>query len=150
MILRKIGVTNSQIKDSVEIVEPVNIYGAVIGSACFIGPFVEIQNGVKLGDGVRVQSHAFICEGVTVGDQSFIGHGVMFVNDHFANGGPARGNRKLYRYAELGARVSVGSGAVIMGVRIADDVIIGAGSVVTRDVLVPGSRVAGNPARFLN
>ena len=96
----------------------------------------------------RVQSHAFICELVTIGEDCFIGHGVMFINDTFASGGPARGQKELWRETVIGNRVSIGSNATILPVRIADDVVIGAGSVVTKDITAPGS-YAGNPARLL-
>ena len=132
----------------VKIVAPCNLYGCRIGDDCFVGPFTEIQNGVAIGARTRVQSHAFICELVTIGEDCFIGHGVMFVNDTFSTGGPARGNRELWREAVVGNRVSIGSNATIMPVRIADDVVIGAGAVVTRDITKPG-RYAGNPARRL-
>jgi acetyltransferase-like isoleucine patch superfamily enzyme len=101
-----------------------------------------------VGARTRVQSHAFICELVTIGEDCFVGHGVMFVNDTFSTGGPARGNRELWRETVIGNRVSIGSNATIMPVRIADDVVIGAGSVVTRDITVSGT-YAGNPARRL-
>ena len=96
----------------------------------------------------RVQSHAFICELVTIGEDCFVGHGVTFINDAFASGGPARGKKELWRETVIGNRVSIGSNATIMPVRIADDVVIGAGSVVTRDIMAAGT-YAGNPARLL-
>ncbi|MGH6740221.1 MAG: acyltransferase, partial [Bradyrhizobium sp.] len=96
----------------------------------------------------RVQSHAFICELVTIGEDCFVGHGVMFINDTFASGGPARGNKDRWRETVIGYRVSIGSNATIMPVRIVDDVVIGAGSVVTRDIMAAGT-YAGNPARLL-
>ena len=101
-----------------------------------------------IGARTRVQSHAFICELVTIGEDCFVGHGVMFVNDTFSTGGPARGNRELWRETVIGDRVSIGSNATIMPVRIADDVVIGAGAVVTRDITTSGT-YAGNPARRL-
>src|SRR5688500_9566310 len=91
----------SAIKDvtfgtNVKIVEPVNLYGCVIGDDCFIGPFTEIQKSVTIGKRTKVQSHSFICELVTVGDDCFIGHGVMFINDTFDTGGPARGDKSKW------------------------------------------------------
>lgn len=142
------GVRDVEFGTGVKIIEPCNLYGCRIGDDCFVGPFTEIQNGVAIGARTRVQSHAFICELVTIGEDCFIGHGVMFVNDTFSTGGPARGNRELWRETEVGNRVSIGSNATIMPVRIADDVVIGAGAVVTRDITTPG-RYAGNPARRL-
>jgi len=132
----------------VKVVGPCNLYGCRIDDDCFVGPFTEIQKGVVVGARSRVQSHAFICELVTIGEDCFIGHGVMFINDTFAGGGPARGQKELWRETVIGNRVSIGSNATIMPVRIADDVVIGAGSVVTRDIMAAGT-YAGNPARLL-
>src|SRR5262245_52272719 len=103
-----------------------------------IGPFVEIQRDVRIGARSRIQSHAFICEGVTIGDGCFISHGAMFINDTFASGGPARGERSKWKTTTIGDNVSVGTGAVILPVRICDGAVIGAGAVVTKDVTVPG------------
>jgi acetyltransferase-like isoleucine patch superfamily enzyme len=132
----------------VKMIEPCNLYGCRVGDDCFIGPFTEIQKGVVVGARSRVQSHAFICELVTIGDDCFVGHGVMFINDTFASGAPARGRREFWRETVIGNRVSIGSNATILPVRIADDVVIGAGSVVTKDITAAGS-YAGNPARRL-
>jgi acetyltransferase-like isoleucine patch superfamily enzyme len=132
----------------VKIVEPCNLYDCEIGDDCFVGPFTEVQKGVTIGARSRVQSHAFICELVTIGEDCFVGHGVMFINDTFATGGPARGDKTLWRNTVIGNRVSIGSNATIMPVRIADDVVIGAGSVVTKDIAAAGT-YAGNPARRL-
>jgi acetyltransferase-like isoleucine patch superfamily enzyme len=133
--------------ERVRIVEPANIYECSLGDDCFVGPFVEIQKGVRIGARTKVQSHAFICELVEIGSDCFIGHGVMFVNDLFAIGGPARGRRELWRATHIGHRVSIGSNATVLPVRICDDVVIGAGAVVTRDITQPGI-YAGNPARL--
>jgi acetyltransferase-like isoleucine patch superfamily enzyme len=132
----------------VKIVEPCNIYGCKICDDCLIGPFTEIQKGAVIGARTRVQSHAFICELVSIGEYCFVGHGVMFINDPFTSGGPARGRKELWRETMIGNRVSIGSNATIMPVRIADDVVIGAGAVVTRDITTAGT-YAGNPARRL-
>lgn len=131
---------------NVKIVRPVNLYGCAIGDDCFVGPFVEIQRDVRIGDRTKVQSHAFICELVTIGDDCFIGHGVMFINDTFAAGGPAGGRKTLWRCSHIGNHVSIGSNATILPVDICDGAVIGAGAVVTRDILEPGI-YAGNPAR---
>jgi len=131
-----------------KIVKPVNMYGCEIGDDCFVGPFVEIQKDVKIGNRCKVQSHTFICELVTVGDDCFIGHGVMFINDLFSGGGPANGDKNLWHKTALGSNVSIGSNATILPVKICDDVIIGAGSVVVKDITEPG-KYAGNPARKL-
>lgn len=133
---------------NVKIVEPANIYACTLGNDVFVGPFCEIQKGVIIGDRTRVQSHSFVCELVTVGEDCFIGHGVMFVNDRFAGGGPARGDTTKWESTTLGNRVSIGSNATIMPVEICDDVVIGAGSVVTKSITIPGI-YAGNPARFV-
>jgi acetyltransferase-like isoleucine patch superfamily enzyme len=142
------GIVDVDLGSNVSIVEPVNIYGCRIGDGCFVGPFVEIQKDVVIGSNTRVQSHSFICELTTIGADCFIGHGVMFVNDLFAAGGPARGDKTLWKPVNIGDRVSIGSNATILPVRICDDVVIGAGSVVTRDIVRPGV-YAGNPARKL-
>jgi acetyltransferase-like isoleucine patch superfamily enzyme len=129
-------------------VQPVNLYGCVIGDDSFIGPFVEIQRGAVVGKRCRIQSHAFICEMVTIGDDCFVSHGAMFINDLFAIGGPAKGKRELWRSTIIGCHVSVGTNATILPVSICDQVVIGAGAVVTKDITEPGIYV-GNPARLL-
>ncbi len=134
--------------ENVTIIEPVNIYGCKIGSNSFVGPFTEIQKDVVIGEKCKVQSHAFICELVTIGNNCFIGHGVIFVNDLFATGAPAMGDRELFKNSTIGNNVSVGSNATILPVEICDNVVIGAGSVVTKNITKPGI-YAGNPARFL-
>jgi len=133
---------------NVTVVEPVNLYECTIGDDCFIGPFVEVQKGVRVGSRTRVQSHTFICELVTIGEDCLIAHGVMFVNDLFSGGGPAGGDQSLWRSTAIGNRVSIGSNATILPVKICDRVVIGAGAVVTRDIDRPGV-YAGNPARRL-
>lgn len=132
----------------VRIVRPCNLYGCEIGDDCFIGPFTEIQKTARIGARTRVQSHAFVCELVTIGEDCFIGHGAVFINDTFSIGGPARGDKGLWRATVVGNRVSIGSNATILPVRICDDVVVGAGAVVTRDITEPGFYV-GNPARRL-
>jgi acetyltransferase-like isoleucine patch superfamily enzyme len=146
--VHKASVRDVEFGTGVKIVEPCNLYGCKISDDCFVGPFTEIQTGVVVGARSRVQSHAFICELVTIGEDCFIGHGVMFVNDTFSTGGPARGRRDLWRETRIGNRVSIGSNATIMPVKICDDVVIGAGSVVTKDITTSGT-YAGNPARRL-
>ena len=143
-----IGIKNVKFGDNITIVEPVNIYGCVIGDNCFIGPFVEIQKGVTIGNNCKVQSHTFICELVEIGSDCFIAHGVMFINDKFQNNGPARGNRNFWHQTIIGNNVSIGSNATILPVKICDNAIIGAGAVVTKDIIAPGIYV-GNPAKFL-
>lgn len=145
---RHAGIRDVAFGEHVVVVEPVNLYECTIGDDSFVGPFVEIQRGVVVGKRCRIQSHAFICELVTIGDECFVSHGVMFVNDTFQSGGPARGDRSLWRATRIGDRVSLGTGSVILPVRICSDVVVGAGAVVTRDIERSGIYV-GNPARFL-
>ncbi len=142
-----------QIKDvvfgkNVTIVEPVNLYGCTIGDHTFIGPFVEIQNGATVGSHCKIQSHTLICEMVTIGNHCFISHGVMFINDSFRSGGPAGGDKKLWRPTRIGDHVSIGTNATILPVTVTCRVVVGAGSVVTKDLLAPGI-YAGNPAKLL-
>lgn len=146
--LLRSGVRDVECGAGVRIVEPANVYECTLGDGVFVGPFVEIQRGVRIGARSKVQSHAFICELVTIGQDCFVGHGVMFVNDLFSIGGPARGRRDLWKSTTIGHRVSIGSNATILAVRVCDDVVIGAGAVVTRDIERPGI-YAGNPARLL-
>lgn len=146
--LRSVAVVNVACGERVTIVEPANVYGCQLADDVFVGPFVEIQKDTKIGARTRVQSHAFICELVTIGEDCFVSHGAMFINDAFARGGPARGDKTLWAGTTIGNRVSIGTNATILPVRICDDVVVGAGSVVTRDITEPGI-YAGNPARKL-
>ncbi|MFD1766095.1 acyltransferase [Sphingorhabdus buctiana] len=139
------GVVDVEFGSNVRIVNPVNLYGCTIGADVFVGPFVEIQRDVKIGRGTKVQSHSFICELVEIGEDCFIGHGVMFINDLFSNGGPAGGDKAMWKETRIGNKVSIGSNATILPVTICDNVVIGAGSVVTKNILMPGI-YAGNPA----
>ena len=144
----KSGIVNVAFGDNVTLIEPVNIYGCVVGDDVFIGPFVEIQKDVTIGSRTRIQSHAFVCELVTIGNDCFISHGAMFINDTFTTGGPAKGRKELWKSTRIGSHVSIGTNATIMPVSICDHVVVGAGSVVTRDITVPGIYV-GNPAKLL-
>jgi acetyltransferase-like isoleucine patch superfamily enzyme len=132
----------------VKIVSPVNLYGCSFGNHCFIGPFVEVQKKVKVGDRTKIQSHSFICELVEIGSDCFIGHGVMFINDLFSSGGPAGGDQSKWKSTFIGNHVSIGSNATILPVRICDHVVIGAGAVVTKNIDKPGI-YAGNPAKLI-
>ena len=145
--IRHAGIVGVTFGKNVTVVQPVNLYGCTIGDETFVGPFVEIQKGVNIGKRCRIQSHSFLCELVTIGDDCFISHGAMFINDLFLTGGPA-GKPALWRQTKLGNRVSVGTNATILPVTICDNVVIGAGAVVTKDVTVSGI-YAGNPARLL-
>jgi acetyltransferase-like isoleucine patch superfamily enzyme len=146
--LRTVGIRDIKTGSNVVIVEPANLYGCTLGDDVFVGPFVEIQRGVTIGARSRIQSHSFVCELVQIGEDCAVAHGVMFINDPFRVGGPARGRRELWEPTRIGARVSIGSNATILPVSICDDVVIGAGAVVTRDIREPGI-YAGNPARLL-
>jgi acetyltransferase-like isoleucine patch superfamily enzyme len=136
----------------VAIYDFVNLYGCEIGDESKIGTFVEIQRGAKIGRRVKISSHTFICEGVEIEDGVFVGHGVMFTNDLFPRATNADGTlqtaadwKVVPTLVRRGA--SIGSGATILcGVEIGEDAIVGAGSVVTRNVPAR-TIVAGNPAR---
>ena len=124
-------------------IEPVNLYDCEFDDNVFIGPFVEVQSNVKIGYDTRFQSHTFICSEVEIGNNCFIGHGVMFVNDKFSN-------KKVnftppFEKTVIGNNVLIGSNSTILPVTIVDDVVIGAGSVVTKDINEPGIYF-GNPA----
>ena len=129
-----------------------NLYGCRIGDNTRIGPFVEIQRGVVVGANCKIQSHTFVCEGVELDDEVFVGHGVTFTNDKFPRATTEAGELQteadwsLLR-TSVGRGASIGSGAVILGgIRIGERALVGAGSVVTRDV-ASGEVVVGNPAR---
>ena len=139
-------IINVTFGDNITIVEPVNMYGCTIGDNSFVGPFVEIQKQVLIGSNCKIQSHSFICEQVEIGSDCFIGHGVMFVNDKFSHGGPAKGNKELWGVIKIGNNVSIGSNATILPVVICDNVVIGAGAVVTKNIFESGV-YAGNPAK---
>ena len=138
----------------VKIFSFVNLYGCEIGDETKIGAFVEIQKGVRVGQRVKVSSHTFICEGVTIEDEVFIGHGVMFINDKYPRASNQEGSLQTEGDWELfptlvKRRASIGSNATILcGLNIGEGAVIGAGSVVTKDV-PPFTIVAGNPARVI-
>ncbi len=138
-----------KVGERVKIIPPVNLYGCTFGDDCFVAPFTEIQNDVKIGDRTRIQSHSFLCSLVQIGNDCFIGHGVMFTNDTFSKlGRPAYKEKEEWKPTYVGNNVSIGSNATILPVNICDHVIIGAGSVVTKNIDVPGI-YAGNPAKYL-
>jgi acetyltransferase-like isoleucine patch superfamily enzyme len=138
--------------EGVKVYDFVNLYGCEIGDETKIGTFVEIQKNAKIGKRCKISSHTFVCEGVTIEDNVFVGHGVMFINDLYpratneGGGLQTEADWKVERtLVKRGA--SIGSGATILArVTIGENAIVGAGSVVTRDV-PDNAVVAGNPAR---
>jgi acetyltransferase-like isoleucine patch superfamily enzyme len=143
-----VSVVNVNFGTNCKYIEPVNIYGCTIGDNCFIGPFTEIQKGVTVGNDCKIQSHSFICELVTIGNHCFIGHGVVFINDLFSTGKPAGGDKTKWKSTRIGNNVMIGSNSTILPISICNNVVIGAGSVVTKNINKPGV-YAGNPAKFL-
>ena len=140
----KIKIVNLKKGKNCEIIEPVNIYGATLGNNVFIGPFVEIQKNVFVDDNTRIQSHSFLCEKVKIGKNCFIGHGTMFINDDFKNGKI----NKVFKQTNISNNVLIGSNSTILPVKICSKVIIGAGSVVTKNINKSGV-YAGNPVKFI-
>jgi acetyltransferase-like isoleucine patch superfamily enzyme len=138
----------------VKIYDFVNLYGCEIDAGSKIGTFVEIQKGAKIGKNCKISSHTFICEGVTIEDNVFVGHNVTFINDRFPRSTAANGGLQteedwvcIPTLVKQGA--SIGSSATLLcGVTVGEKAIVGAGSVVTKDV-PPNTIVAGNPARVL-
>lgn len=147
-ILRQAGIKDVKFGKDVTVVEPVNLYGCEIGAYSFIGPFVEIQRNVHIGQKCRIQSHAFICEKVTIGDNCFVSHGAMFINDLFRGGRPNFADRSAWAETVLGDGVIIGTNATILPVRIVAGTVVAAGAVLTKDVTVRGI-YAGNPAKLL-
>ena len=148
MNIKESAIKGVKAHSSVTVIMPSNLYGCELAPDVFIGPFVEIQKGVKVGERTKIQSHSFVCELVEIGDDCFIGHGVMFINDLFSEGGPAGGDASKWKRTQIGSNVSIGSNATILPVSVCDRVVIGAGAVVTKDIPEPGV-YAGNPAKKL-
>lgn len=140
-------VRNVNYGENVKVMMPSNLYDCTLCDDVFIGPFCEIQGDVRIGRRTRIQSHSFICSLVDIGEDCFIGHGVVFINDKFSQGHPAP-HSSMWESTHIGNRVSIGSNATILPVSICDDVVIGAGAVVTHSITRSGF-YAGNPARLL-
>lgn len=139
---------------NVRIFDFVNLYGCEIGDNSKVGTFVEIQKGASIGKNCKISSHTFICEGVAVEDDCFIGHNVTFINDIYPRAITGDGGMQtdedwkcvptlVKRGASIGSSVTI-----LCGITIGENAIIGAGSVVTKDI-PPNTIVAGNPARTL-
>jgi len=140
--------------NNVYLADFINLYGCRIGDNTKIGPFVEIQKNVSIGKCCKIQSHSFLCEGVIIEDEVFIGHGVMFINDRYPRSTTESGTLQTETDWQVVSTVvkkgaSIGSNATILcGTTVGEGAIVGAGSVVTKDV-PSGVTVAGNPARVL-
>lgn len=149
----KQSLVNVNIGEGTKIFNFVNAYGCTIGKNSKVGSFVEIQKGVTIGNNCKISSHSFLCEGVHIENHVFIGHNVTFINDRIPRASNADGSIKTDQdwileqtWVKNGA--SIGSSSTIMcGVTIGENAIVGAGSVVTKDV-APGTIVMGNPAKF--
>ncbi len=139
---------------NVKIADFVNLYGCEVGNNTKIGPFVEVQKNAKIGKNCKIQSHTFICEGVTIEDNVLVGHGVNFINDKYPRATNEKGGLQteedwVVEHILVRKGASIGSGSTILSeVTVGEKAIVGAGSVVTRDV-PPKTIVAGNPARVL-
>ena len=149
---KKFSLIKSQIRNvkfgkNCTVIEPSNLYECELGNDVFVGPFVEITKGVKIGDRTRVSSHSFICNLVNIGKDCFIAHGVMFTNDLFKEGKISR-DEKYFFPTNIGDNVIIGSNATILPVKINSNIVIGAGAVVTKNLLKKGI-YTGNPAKFL-
>tara|TARA_Y100000992_G_C21246983_1_gene483828 strand:- start:228 stop:683 length:456 start_codon:yes stop_codon:yes gene_type:complete len=142
---KKSSIKNVKFGKNVTIIEPVNLYGCEIDDNCFIGPFVEIQEKVKIGKNTRIQSHTFICSNVSIGENCFVGHGVCFVNDKF-KGSKLQRNKKKFLKTKVGSGVLIGSNSTILPITIHSKAVIGAGSVVTKNCLKKKIYL-GNPAK---
>ena len=150
----KQSINNVKVGEDVKIYDFVNLYGCEIDDGSKVGTFVEIQRGAYIGKNCKISSHTFICEGVKIGDGVFVGHNVSFINDKYPRAVNPDGSMQTdddwtLEFTEVGSQVSIGTSVTILcGVKIGENAIIGAGSVVTKDVPA-NAVVAGNPARVL-
>lgn len=132
----------------------INLYGCEIGEGSKIGAFVEVQKNARIGRNCKISSHTFVCEGVTIEDNVFVGHGVVFINDTYPRATTPGGELQTEADWKVETTIvkkgaSIGSGSTILSqLVIGENALIGAGSVVTKDV-PPGAIVAGNPARVM-
>jgi len=140
--------------ENVKISRYVNLYGCSIGDNTKIGTFVEVQKNAHIGKNCKIQSHSFICEGVVIEDRVFIGHGVIFINDKYPSATNSNGDLQndddwdvMPTYVKKGATIGSGS-TILCNVTIGENSIVGAGSVVTKDV-PSDSIVVGNPAKII-
>ena|ERR1041385_3436511 len=153
MELKKIS-TDVKLGNNVKIFDFVNLYGCEIGDGTKVGTFVEIQKGAKIGRNVKISTHTFICEGVTIEDEVFVGHNVSFINDKYprsTNNDGSLQNESDWKVVStlVKRRASIGTSATILcGVTIGENAIVGAGSVITKDVPA-NTVVAGNPAKVI-
>ncbi|MBK8504895.1 MAG: N-acetyltransferase [Saprospiraceae bacterium] len=150
----KKSIDKIQVGKGVKIFDFVNLYGCSIDDGSKIGTFVEIQRGAKIGKNCKISSHTFICEGVTIGNGVFVGHNVSFINDRFPRAVNLDGSMQTdenwnLEFTEVEDFVSIGTSVTVLsGIKIGKGAMIGAGSVVTKDV-PPYALLAGNPAKFI-
>ena len=147
----KNSIDNVKFGQGVKIIDPVNLYKCYLDDEVFVGPFVEIQDNTIIGNDTKISSHSFVCSLVEIGKNCFIGHGVSFINDKFKKGKTAKksiGGVNNWKPTKIGNDVLIGSNSTILPVKICDNAVIGAGSVVTKDINKKGIYV-GNPAKLI-